>query len=190
MRVSDTDTMDQDYREWPNAMLTEADRRYLLDEADPDDYADYDAWCRQRRQQIRERVRQSLIEFQLVAEVLPPEDKLEIIKASDDEFETAALGEGLTQLVSVLGLSGPGDAEDIITTGLERGLQELEVLGTNRHVEYTVEIGISRDRGPELPELLTKFNADDEHLSETELRSLLARRLISARQFDEAIRSD
>lgn len=159
-----------DWADCPNAMLTKADRKYLLGQADPEDYSDYKSWTRQRRKQIRERVRQSLKDFILLGNSLGGRDQEEIFDVSDEEYFELFWGavgffdffySGLEQ----------GDAIEALAIGLEIALQSRAAIELNSYID--VDINLQQQINDQIPigELVEEYE-DGKTLPLAQLRVL------------------
>lgn len=168
-----------------NAMLTKKDRMYLLGEADPSEYADYKAWSRQRRKQIRERVIESIIDFNLVATNLPGEDQRRILFDQEPEIRKS-MSKRISDILIFISNMGPEYIKQPIEHGLKLGSQHHRLINHGEYVEYEVDLDISETRRTDISTLV-KEHKQSGGLSEQQRASLLAAHVNFGNQFGTSI---
>lgn len=169
-----------------NAMLTKKDRMYLLGEADPSEYADYKAWSRQRRKQIRERVVESIIDFNLVATSLPGEDQKRILFDQEPEIRKSIFNR-ISDVLMFFSNIGPEYIKQPIEYGLKLGLEHYRLTNHNEYVEYEVDLNIYETRRTDISTLSEEYK-DGKELSSDERKSLFVANLLFADRFGTSIR--
>jgi hypothetical protein len=169
----------EEWEEWPNSVLTTADRRYLLGEADPEEYANYTAWASKRRRQIKDRLEQSLSDFALVSVSLPVDDSLEVFAPDQGDLTATDIVEGWESMLSIFGRSvSPENIIEMNESGTAAALEDNVAIWQDRHVEVDVDISVKHGESTPLPELYERFKAGGE-LTDAEVRSLLVAEYIS-----------
>lgn len=169
----------------PNAMLTSADRKYLLGIADPAEYSDFKSWERQRRKQIKDRVRHSLVDFQLVATGLGADD-LEDLFAVDDERMRDGIHDGAGDVISLLFAGLPqAVAAGAVQWGAQRAYQEAAALADEEYVEVEFDLSAEVSRREPLDAVEHRYR-EGEGVSLEELRILaVAGRVPRGEYFDQ-----
>lgn len=166
-------------------ILTTADRRYLLGQSDiePGTQAERDT-----RQRIRNRVYNSLLDFEILLQHMEPRDRQQVFEKrsdSDPEHEWAVL-ESVDATVGflVLGLADLGQMDrefaKHIENGIRRAYAEREIVLDD--VNCTVEV----QEGEPYADL------DQNDLNEipiTELQQLLTAKKISPEEFADAVKA-
>lgn len=169
----------------PRGVLSGADRRYLKD---PESYAQEHSRqsVRERKKAIRERTRNALLDFQILFEELPPEERKKIFTppgARTTEFEEA--------IISLLGfVYGEADPlpqlssfETLLSAGIRRATRQMAG-GEDLTVEVDFGVHVESPDSVNWTDVVDKAKSGNfDSLSEVEIRAFV-REYAKAENFD------
>lgn len=165
----------------PRGILTNSDREYLAGQKDyehPQSEAN-------RKQKIRQRTVNAFQDFLLLISLMSEEERFKVF---NEEIPPNRLTRSLEAMISFLYLGIEKDSselEKIVETGVYMGENYLKI-GKWSGAAYDVDVSISIERHPNLPELVEKLrDGNPDQLSPAEIGVLVRSGKLDSRDLEE-----